>query len=107
MSQWAELRHQHFVEKVPKKALARRFDLDIKTVRRALACEEPPRRAPVVRPRLLDPHREAIEALLREDPKITAKRIGRLLEPTAGRIKPRTLRQYVPRLRGQLFANEA
>ena len=56
MSQWAELRHQHFVERVPKKALARRFGLDIKTVRRALDCEEPPRRAPVVRPRLLGPH---------------------------------------------------
>ncbi len=107
MSQWAELRHQHFVEKVPKKALARRFDLDIKTVRRALACEEPPRRAPVVRPRLLDPHREAIEALLREDPKITAKRIGRLIEPAAGRVKPRTLRKYVARLRAELFPKEA
>lgn len=107
MSQWAELRHQHFVEGVPKKALARRFGLDIKTVRRALAREVPPRRAPVVRPRLLDPHRAAIEAWLREDPKITAKRIGRLLEPAAGSVKERTLRQYVARLRAELFPKEA
>ena len=107
MSQWAELRQQHFVDGVPKKALARRFGLDIKTVRRALERERPARRAPVVRSRLLDPHYEEIKALLRQDPKITAKRIGRLLEPTAGRIKPRTLRQYVARLRAELFAKEA
>ena len=30
MSQWAELRHQHFVEGVSKKTLARRFGLDVK-----------------------------------------------------------------------------
>ena len=107
MSQWAELRHQHFVEGVPKKTLARRFGLDVKTVRRALERQEPPQRAGTRRPRLLDPHREAIEALLREDPKITAKRIGRLLEATAGPIRPRTLRKYVASLRSELFPREA
>jgi transposase len=107
MSQWAELRHQHFVAGVSKKALARRFDLDVKTVRRALESKEPPQRATAARPRLLDPFREEIEALLGEDPKITAKRIGRLLEPKAGRISPRTLRKYVASLRGELFKKEA
>ena len=43
-----------------------------------------------------------IEALLLEDPKITAKRIGRLLEPKAGPIRPRRLRKYVASLRGEL-----
>ena len=61
----------------------------------------------MVRPQLLDPHREEIKALLLQDQKITAKRIGRILEPKAGRIKPRTLRQYVARLRAELFAKEA
>ena len=107
MSQWAELRHQHFVEGVPKKTLARRFGLDVKTVRRALERQEPPRRARTRRSRLLDPHREAIESLLREDPKITAKRIGRLLEATAGPIRPRTLRKYVASLRSELLPREA
>ena len=107
MSQWAELRHQHFVDGAPKKELARRFGLDVKTVRRALESEEPPKRARVVRPRLLDAYAKEIEALLLEDPKITAKRIGRLLEPEAGRIRPRTLRKYVASLRGELFRREA
>ncbi len=107
MSQWAELRHQHFVDGVPKKALARRFGLDVKTVRRALQREERPRRASTPRPQLLDPYREDIEALLLEAPKISAKRIGRLLEPKAGPIRPRTLRKYVASLRGELFSKEA
>ena len=36
MSQWAEVRHLHLVEKVPKKEIARRLQLDVKTVRRAV-----------------------------------------------------------------------
>lgn len=107
MSQWAELRHQHFVEGVPKKALARRFGLNVKTVRRALEREDPPGRASAPRPRLLDPYREEIEELLNQDPKITAKRIGRILEPKAGAIRPRTLRKYVASIRGELFKKEA
>ena len=107
MSQWAELRHLHLVEGEPKKALARRFGIDVKTVRRALEQEQRARRAPVLRPRLLDPHYEEIKALLLEDRKITAKRIGRILEPKAGRFKPRTLREYVARLRSELFTKEA
>lgn len=107
MSQWAELRHQHFVDGVPKKVLARRFGLNVKTVRRALSSEEPPRRAAAPRPRLLDPFRQDIEALLLEDPKITAKRIGRLLEPKAGPIRARTLRKYVASVRVELFRKEA
>ena len=36
MSQWAEVRHLHLVEGVPKKEIARRLRLDVKTVRRAV-----------------------------------------------------------------------
>ena len=36
MTQWAEIRHLHLVEGVSKKQIARRLQLDIKTVRRAL-----------------------------------------------------------------------
>ena len=45
MSQWAEIRHQHLVEGVAKKQLARRLQLDIKTVRRAVEQPTPPVRA--------------------------------------------------------------
>ena len=80
MSQWAEIRHQHFVEGVPRKELARRFGLDVKTVRRALIREEIPiRRQALPRPCRLDPWRDEIRSWLEEDPKITAKRIRTLL----------------------------
>ena len=36
MSQWAEIRHLHLVEKVPKKEIARRLKLNVKTVRDAV-----------------------------------------------------------------------
>ena len=36
MSQWAEIRHLHLVERVPKKEIARRLKVDVKTVRRAI-----------------------------------------------------------------------
>ena len=36
MSQWVEIRHLYLVEGVAKKRIARRLQLDIKTVRRAL-----------------------------------------------------------------------
>ena len=35
MSQWVEIRHLYLVEGVAKKRIARRLQLDIKTVRRA------------------------------------------------------------------------
>ena len=34
MSQWAEIRHLHLVDGVPKKEIAPRLKLDVKTVRR-------------------------------------------------------------------------
>ncbi len=109
MSQWAEIREQHLVEGVPKRELARRFKVDVKTVRRAVATPEPPVvRVSPARGQALDPQRERIVAWLREDRKITAKRIGRLLapllhDPTA----ERTVRQYVAAIRREMFAKEA
>ncbi len=49
MSQWAEIRHLHLVERVPKKEIARRLKLDVKTVRRAV--ERPTPAARVSPPR--------------------------------------------------------
>jgi DNA-directed RNA polymerase specialized sigma24 family protein len=48
MSQWAEIRRMHLVDGVPKKEIARRFGLDVKTVRKAIERGEPPtdRRTP-------------------------------------------------------------
>lgn len=108
VSQWAEIRHMHHVDGVPRKEIARRLGVDVKTVRRALGRE----RAPLVREspprgRQLDRWREKIEELLKSEARISAKRIARILEPEAGPLGERTVRKYVAGLRGQLFAKEA
>lgn len=107
VSQWAEIRHMYLTDHVPKKEIARRLGVDVKTVRRALEREDAPRRRKSPRGCRLDAHRERIEAWLREDPKLTAKRIGRLLVPICGPQRPRTLRRYVARVKAKLFGKEA
>ena len=108
VSQWAEIRHMHLVEEVPKKEVARRLGVDVKTVRRALERDETPLvRRSRARGRQLDRWRATIEELLRTEPRITAKRIARILEPEAGSLHERTVRKYVAELRGRLFAKEA
>ena len=81
MTQWAEIRHLHLVEGVSKKQIARRLQLDIKTVRRAVEQPTPPVRASSPRVRSLDPWREQIAQWLDQDRRLTAKRIRRLLLP--------------------------
>ena len=61
MSQWAEIRHLHLVEGVPKKEIARRLQLDVKTVRRAVDRPTPPVRVSPPRVSSLDPWRDQIE----------------------------------------------
>ncbi len=48
VSQWAEIRQMFYADAVTKKEIARRFGLDVKTVRRALERGEAPvcRRSP-------------------------------------------------------------
>ncbi len=79
MSQWAEIRHLHLVEGLPKKEIARRLQLDVKTVRRAVDQPTPPVRVSAPRVSSLDPWRDQITQWLRDDRKLTAKRIRRLL----------------------------
>ena len=107
MSQWAEIRHLHLVEGVPKKELARRLKLDVKTVRRAVGRPTPPVRVSPPRASSLDPWRDRIEQWLREDRKLTAKRVRRLLLPLAGAVSPRTVRRYVAALRRRVTSKEA
>jgi len=108
MSQWAEIRHMHMVQQIPKKEVARRLGVDVKTVRRALeSTEAPVRRVSPRRGRRLDEHREGIVRWLQQDPKLTARRIRRLLIPLAGKIPGRTVREYVAEIKAELFPREA
>ncbi len=107
MSQWAEVRHLHLVEKVPKKEIARRLQLDVKTVRRAVDQQAAPVRVSPPRARGLDPWRAQIEQWLRQDRRLTAKRIRRLLLPLAGPVAARTVRRYVAALKAATAPKEA
>jgi transposase len=98
----------HVVEGIPKKEIARRFSLDIKTVRRALGRQKAViRRVSPRRPRQLDPYREQIEMWIRCERRVTAKRIAVLLEPQAGRLSERGVREYVAEIRAQIYPKEA
>ena len=64
VSQWAEIRYMHLTEGVPKKEVARRLGVDVKTVRRALASDDPPgQRASPKRGRRLDSFKDEVAAL--------------------------------------------
>ena len=106
LSQWAEIRQMHVVDGVPKKQIAERLGLDIKTVRRAVAQAAAPARRAVSRPRHLDRWRAQIEQWLRQDRRLTAKRIRRLLLPLAGPVAERTVRWYVARLKAAAAPKE-
>lgn len=81
VEQWAEIRRMHFVGGVSIKEIARRTGRDRNTVRRALRADGPPsyHRAPAASK--LDPFREEIHRLLRDDPKLPGVRIRELIEP--------------------------
>lgn len=88
MEQWAELRREHFVGGKSIKRLVRETGLSKNTIRRALRSERPPsyRRPP--KPGVIEPFRDEIHRLLREDPKLPGVRVRELLEPlgcTAGK----------------------
>jgi len=61
---WASIRHLFFVEKLTKKAIARKLGLDPKTVRRALKKETFSTLSSSERTSKLDPFKEKIQALL-------------------------------------------
>jgi transposase len=98
----------HLLEGVAKKEVARRLGLDVKTVRRALVRESAAlARASPPRGRRLDPWRARIREWLSAEPRLSAKRIRRLLLAEVGPIAERSVREYVSELRAELFPREA
>jgi len=78
---WAELRREHFVRGVPIKELVRRTGLARNTIKRALRSSEPPAYRREAADSKLDPFKEEIHRLLREDPKLSGVRVRELIEP--------------------------
>lgn len=100
VEQWAELRREHFVGGKSIKELSRATGLSRNTVRRAVRADAPPayRRPP--RAGVIEPFKDEIHRLLRDDPKLPGVRVRGLLEPlgfTAGKtVVDDYLRQVRP-----------
>jgi DNA-binding transcriptional MerR regulator len=82
--------------------IAWRLGVDVKEVRHALKREQaPPNRASPACGQRLDAHRERIVELLQMEPRINARRVGRLIGADAIPIGERAIREHVSRLRAQ------
>ena len=81
VEQWAEIRRLHFIEKVAIRELARRFGVHRKTIRRAITNTSPPKYSRPRRPSLLDPYKDEVRRLLKDDGHLPAVRVRELLQP--------------------------
>ena len=81
VERWAELRREHFVRGVSIKELVRRTGLARNTVKRALRSDAPPVFRCPERPSKLDPFKDEIHRLLRDDPRLSGVRVRELIEP--------------------------
>jgi transposase len=81
VEQWAERRREYLIRGVSIKELVRRSGLARNTVRAALRSEAPPTFQVPERPSKLEPFRDEICRLLKEDPKLPGVRVRELIEP--------------------------
>ncbi len=79
MEQWAEIRRLYFVKRLSIEEIVRRTGHGRNTVRRALRSGEPPRYRRPPRSSKLDPFRDEIQRLLREDARLPGRRLRELL----------------------------
>ena len=70
VEQWAEIRRLYFVKRLSIKEIVRRTGHGRNTIRRALRSSEAPRYRRPPRPSKLDPFRDEMHRLLREDPRL-------------------------------------
>ncbi len=106
---WAEIRRLSEIEGLSQRVIARRLHCSRRTVKRALAMEQPPATAArLARGSLLDPYRAKIEALLAKYPELSAVRILEEIRegPKGYRGGISLVRQYVRqvrRARGRIY----
>ena len=81
VEQWAEIRRLHFVRGLSMREIHRRTGLHRDTISRAIHSDVPPayRRAPSGSK--LDPFKDEIHRLLKEDPKLPGQRVRELIAP--------------------------
>ena len=78
MERWAEVRRMRFVEGLAIREIRRRTGLHRETIGRALSSATPPSYSRPSRGSKLDPFRDQVHELLREDPEIESQRVREL-----------------------------
>ncbi len=96
---WAEIRRLRKVEKLSKRAIARRLGVHRDTVTSALESDEPPKYERESRGSILDPYKPKIHALLADDPYLTGVRILDILQEEGYGGKISMLRDFVREIR--------
>jgi transposase len=104
---WAELKHLCEREGLSKKAAAERLGMSRTTAHRLLALPEPPVYERKKSSSLLDPHKEAILAMLREDPTVRSTVIRERLQAQGYVGGITILKDVVADLRPQFLAARA
>jgi transposase len=103
VEQWAEIRRLHFVKGLSQREIRRRTGLHRDTIRKAIKGSKPPvyRRAPAGSK--LDPFKDEICRLLRDDHKLPGVRVRELLEPFGCTASKTVVDDYLREVR-PLFA---
>ena len=99
VEQWAEIRRLHFVRGLSIKEIARRTGHGRNTIRRVLRSQAPPRYQRPSRPSKLDPFREEIQRLLREEPRLPGTRVRELISELGYSGSKTILDDYLRELR--------
>jgi hypothetical protein len=81
VERWAELGREHFGRGVGIKELVRRTGFSRNTIRAALRSDAPPSFRCGGRPSKLEPFKDEIHRLLKDDPRLTGVRVRELIEP--------------------------
>ena len=81
VQQWAEVRRLHFVRGLSIREIHRRTGLHRETIRSALKSDEAPRYSRAPAGSKLDPFKDEIHRLLREDPRLPGQRVRELIAP--------------------------
>jgi transposase len=98
---WAEIRRLRKVEKLSKRAIARRLGVHRDTVTNALAKDTPPRYEREPRSSILDPYKPKIHALLAEDSNLSGVRILEIIQGEGYPGKISILRDFLHETRPQ------
>jgi transposase len=103
VERWAELRREHFVRGVSIKELVRRTGMSRNTIRAALRSSAPPKYERAPAGSKLDPFKDEIHRLLRQDPRLPGQRVRELIEPLGFAGGKTIVDEYVREVR-PLFA---